>query len=302
MVDDEPGRPEWAALEVVHDLAGAEVALVSPENDWDVIAATRFLLRNIDVTLPALGVPAFGVNYGPNMQLERTLHGKKVSGCGAAGHLSLLPPDADTRWVFNKPGDIVLVFLNRRLFNHAIEESPNRDAKFVDIVPQFVIRDLVLERIAHQLLKEISEPSPGSRLSTDTLAQELAAHLIGTHSNLDHLQQGQRPYTIAPTKLKRAEEFILANLSIEMSLQDIANATGMSLFHFAKAFKHSTNQSPYQYVKEQRLRHARALLHDGSMSIGEVAKAVGFSHSYFTAVFARHMGMTPSKFRDVLRS
>ena len=226
MVDDEPGRPEWAALEVVHDLAGAEVALVSPENDWDAIAATRFLLRNIDVTLPALGVPAFGVNYGPNMQLERTLHGKKVSGCGAAGHLSLLPPDADTRWVFNKPGDIVLVFLNRRLFNHAIEESTNRDAKFVDIVPQFVIRDLVLERIAHQLLKEISEPSPGSRLSTDTLAQELAAHLIGTHSNLDRLQQGQRPYTIAPTKLKRAEEMVAtAKLKLVIFLRHGVSAT-----------------------------------------------------------------------------
>ena len=302
MVDDEPGRPEWAALEVVHELAGAEVALVSPENDWDVIAATRFQLRNIDVTLPALGVPAFGVNYGPDMQVERTLHGKRVSGCGAAGHLSLLPPDADTRWVFAKPGDVVLVFLNRRLFNHAIEESTNRDAKFVDIVPQFVIRDLVLERIAHQLLKEISEPSPGSRLVTDTLAQQLAAHLIGAHSNVDHLQQELRPYTIAPAKLKRAEEFIRANLAIEVSLQDIANAAGMSLFHFAKAFKRETNQSPYRYVQEQRLRHARALLHDGRMSIGEVAKAVGFSHSYFTAVFARHMGMTPSKFRDVLHS
>ena len=302
MVDDEPGRPEWAALEVVHDLAGAEVALVSPENDWDVIAATRFQLRNIDVTLPALGVPAFGVNYGPDMQVERTLHGKRVSGCGAAGHLSLLPPDADTRWVFAKPGDVVLVFLNRRLFNHAIEESTNRDAKFVDIVPQFVIRDLVLERIAHQLLKEISEPSPGSRLVTDTLAQQLAAHLIGAHSNVDHLQQELRPYTIAPAKLKRAEEFIRANLAIEVSLQDIADAAGMSIFHFAKAFKQSTNQSPYRYVQEQRLRHARALLHDGRMSIGEVAKAVGFSHSYFTAVFVRHMGMTPSKFRDVLHS
>ena len=293
-------RPEWAALEVVHQLAGAEVALVSPEKDWNVVAATRFLLRNIDVTLPALGVPAFGVNYGADMQLERTLHGRKVSGCGTAGHLSILPPDADTRWVFDKPGDIVLVLLNRQLFDQAIEESTDRDAKSVDVVPQFVIRDLVLERVAHQLLKEISEPSPGSLLSTETLAQELAAHLIDTHSNLDH-RQGNRSLMIAPTKLKRAEEFIVSNLAIEVSLQDIANAAGMSLFHFAKAFKQATGQSPYQYVKEQRLRHARALLH-GSMPIGEVAKAVGFSHSYFTAVFARRMGMTPSKFRDVLHS
>lgn len=301
MTESGRARPEWAALETVHELAGAEVALVSPENDWDVVAATRFRLRNVDVSLPALGVPAFGINYGPDMQLERTLHGRKVSGCGTAGHLSLLPPDADTRWVFDKPGDIVLVFLNRQLFSQAIEESTGRDARSVEIVPQFVIRDLVLERVAHQLLHEISEPSPGSRLVTEALAQELAAHLISAHSNLD-LQQGNRPHTMAPTKLKRAQEYINSNLAAEMSLQDIADVAGMSLFHFAKAFKKATGQSPHQHVKEQRLRHARALLHDGSLSISQVAKAVGFSHSYFTAVFARHMGMTPSKFRDVLHS
>ena len=105
---------------------------------------------------------------------------------------------------------------------------------------------------------------------------------------------------MAPKKLRRAEEFIQANLRSEMSLQDIADAAEMSLFHFAKAFKQATGRPPYQYLTEQRLSQARTLLHDPRLSIGEVARAVGFSHSHFTAVFARIMNMTPSKFRDVL--
>jgi hypothetical protein len=32
-----------------------------------------------------------------------------------------------------------------------------------------------------------------------------------------------------------------------------------------------------------------------------IARAVGYAHSHFTAVFTRHMGMTPSMFRDVLQ-
>jgi len=301
MADHEPARPEWAALKTVHKLADAEVALVSPQKDWDLLAATRFRLGKVDVSLPALGVPAFGVNYGPDMRLERTLHGRKVSGLGRAGHLSILPPDADTRWVFDKPGDIVLVFLNRQLFDRVVEARTGRDAKSVEIVPQFVIRDLTLERIAHQLLREIAEPSPESRLRTEGLAQDLAGHLIATHSNLQ-LPQRRGPRTMPPAKLKRAEEFILSNLETELSLQDIADATGMSLFHFAKAFKQATGQSPFEYVKEQRLRQARALLHDASLSIGQIAKAVGYSHSYFTAEFRDLMKMTPSEFRSVLRS
>ena len=85
-----------------------------------------------------------------------------------AGHLSLLPPDAGTRWVFDKPGDVAVVFLNGRLFRRAIEEGAGRDPETVEIAPRFVIRDLVLERIAHRLLKEISEPGAASRLASYT--------------------------------------------------------------------------------------------------------------------------------------
>ena len=93
-----------------------------------------------------------------------------------------------------------------------------------------------------------------------------------------------------------------ANLGSEMSLQDIADAAEMSLFHFAKSFKQATGHSPHQYLTAQRLCQARTLLHDATLSIGEIADAVGFTHSYFTAIFARHIGMTPSKFREVLQS
>jgi AraC family transcriptional regulator len=299
MQDSAPIRPEWAALQHVHKAANAEVALVSPQKDWDNIVATRFRFGEVDINLRALGVPAYGVNYGPDMQLERTLHGRRITGCGRAGDLSILPLDAETRWIFDKPGDVVLVFLNRTLFARAIEESVDRDPRSVDIVPKFIIRDLVLERIAHQLLREISDPRPDGRLRLEELAQMLAAHFIDAHSN-DKFRQRRRPYIMAPGKLKRADEFIRSKLDTDLSLQNIADAAGMSLFHFAKAFKFTTGLSPYRYVKEQRLRYARTLLHDDHLSIRQVALAVGFSPSYFRAAFKHHMGMTPRKFREVL--
>ena len=47
---------------------------------------------------------------------------------------------------------------------------------------------------------------------------------------------------------------------------------------------------------------ARSLLHDGRLSVGEVASAVGLSQNRFGIVFKRLMRMTPSKFREVLNS
>jgi AraC family transcriptional regulator len=300
MVDSMLTRPEMAALQTVHQLADAQMALASLQSSWTSVAATRFRMGKVDVTLPALGVPAYGVNYGQRMRLRRTLQGRTVATSAGAGQLSLLTPDAATRWVFDEPGDVALVFLRAEVFDRAITEGTGRGRGAVEIAPKFAIRDVVLERIAHRLLKEISEPGLASRLIAEELAEELAVHLISAHSNVP--QRQGRSHMIAPSKLKRAVEFMVSNIHGEPSLVDIASAAGMSLFHFAKAFKHATGQAPHQYVTAQRMLRARALLHDRRMSIGEVAGSVGLSHSHFTVVFRRQMGMTPTAFRDVLYS
>jgi AraC family transcriptional regulator len=291
-------QPERSALQTVHQLADARIALASAQSSWTSVAATRFRMGKIDVTLPALGVPAYGVNYGQRMRLRRTLNGRTVETTAGAGQLSLLTPDAQTRWVFEEPGDVALVFLGSETLDRAIAEGTGRDRSAVEIAPKFAIRDLVLERIAHRLLKEISEPGPASSLIADELAEELAVHLIASHSNIP--QRRGHLYTIAPSRRRRAVEFMMANIDGEVSLADIANAAGMSLFHFAKAFKQATGQAPHQYLTTQRLLRARALLHDKRLSIGEIAGSIGLSHSHFTLVFRRLMGMTPTKFREVL--
>jgi AraC family transcriptional regulator len=195
----------------------------------------------------------------------------------------------------------MLVILNRKYLDAAIETASGRSPASVEIMPQFTIRDLTLERIAHQLLNKISDPAFDSKLRTEFLAQELAEHILQTHTSLD-LRPPSRPHTMSPNRLKRAEDFIGANLGQDMSLQDIANAAGMSLFHFAKVFKRATGRSPHQYLTERRMLQARSLLHDGRLSVGEVASAVGLSQNRFGIVFKRLMRMTPSKFREVLNS
>jgi AraC family transcriptional regulator len=300
MDDHVSTRAEWRTLITIHTRASARVHLTSPENGWETIAASRFLLGQVDVTLPPLAAPTFGINYGEALRLERTLHGRRARGNVTPGHLAILTPDAATRWSFDRTGDIALVSLSPKVLDDAILDGADRDPRLAEILPRFLIRDLVLERIAHQLLREICEPRADGRLAAEALAQELAQHLIAAHSNL--ASRTHTRYTMAPGKLRRTEEFIRANLRREISLRELADAAGMSLYHFAKSFKQTTGCPPHRYVTEQRLRQARVLLHDATLPIGDVAKAVGFSHCRFAVLFARYMGMTPTKFRDVLRS
>jgi AraC family transcriptional regulator len=293
-------RPEWKALKAVHARADAEVLLSSLESGWNAAAASRFRLGRIDVRLPPLAVPAFGINYGEPFRLERTLRGRRTIASATPGHLAILPPDSPTRWVFDRQGDIVLVYLSPKVLAEAITQGAGRDARSAELVPRFLIRDLALERIAHLLLKEICEPGPDSCLSVDVLARELAEHLVAAHSNRAPRAGGN--HAVAPGALGRAREFMRGNLARSMSLQEIAGAAGVSAFHFARGFKRATGLPPHRYLTEQRLMEARALLHSPNLSIGGVAQAVGFTHSHFTALFTRRMGMTPTRFRAVLRT
>jgi hypothetical protein len=102
----------------------------------------------------------------------------------APGHLAILPPDADTRWIFDRTGDVVLVYVSRQVLDQAAEDGIDRDSRSVEIVPRFLIRDIVLERIAPPAVARDFRTASGEPLTAETLAQELTGHLIAAHCNL----------------------------------------------------------------------------------------------------------------------
>jgi AraC family transcriptional regulator len=287
------------ALQLLHTHAGADVRLVSPESGWDVVAASRFRFGKTDIPLPPLCVPVFGVSYGALFHAECMLQGQPRSGRYAPGSIAIVPPDFAARWLCDKAADVVVVHLSRDVLDHSIVEGAGRNPGSVEIIPKFVIRDVVLERIAHQLLHEITWPQDATRLRVEAWALELAARLLDAHSNLGRPLDSRR--RIIPIhKLRRVEEFIDANLARNPSLAEVATAADMTLFHFAKAFRQTTGRAPHRYITEQRLLKARTLLHNAALPIGAIADAVGLTHSHFTRLFTRHMAMTPKSFRELL--
>jgi transcriptional regulator GlxA family with amidase domain len=97
-------------------------------------------------------------------------------------------------------------------------------------------------------------------------------------------------------KLVRAVEYIQDQLDTDLTVAGIAQAVGISRYHFTKLFKESTGQSPYQYVVETRVKKAKELLTTGRFTISEVAHHVGFAdQSHLTRHFKRVFGLPPQK-------
>ena len=100
-------------------------------------------------------------------------------------------------------------------------------------------------------------------------------------------------------RLKRATEFMEANLSEPISLADIAAATGLSRMHFAAQFRAATGLRPHEFLLRRRIARAQELLLTSHMPLVEIALDVGFkTQAHFTTVFARLAGETPNAWRQ----
>lgn len=83
-----------------------------------------------------------------------------------------------------------------------------------------------------------------------------------------------------------------------LTLDDVANAAGLSRFGLARAFLHGTGQTAMGYCRARRLSEAAKLLAGGAPDILQVALDHGYgSHEAFTRAFRDQFGITPEKVR-----
>ena len=76
----------------------------------------------------------------------------------------------------------------------------------------------------------------------------------------------------------------------------MAQAVGISPFHFHRRFTQWAGRTPKAVMTEMQIEHAKALMLEGKVELPEVAKRCGFAHqSHFTSRFKLLVGQTPSR-------
>ncbi len=108
--------------------------------------------------------------------------------------------------------------------------------------------------------------------------------------------------SMAPYRLRRAIEYLDANLCGEVRLEDVAACAGLSPAHFCRQFKRAVGVSPRRYILEKRIQRAMKLVVNAESSLVEVALALGFSsQSHFTVTFKKLTGLPPRQYREQYR-
>ena len=105
-----------------------------------------------------------------------------------------------------------------------------------------------------------------------------------------------------PRRLRRVLDFIDARLGSDITVADLAEVACLSRFHFLRAFKGATGVTPHRYLSDRRLDHAKALLRQGDISLGDLAQACRFtSQANFSRAFRRAVGVSPGAYRRAMR-
>ncbi len=98
--------------------------------------------------------------------------------------------------------------------------------------------------------------------------------------------------------VRRAVHFIEENYGRDLPLEEVAKSVGLSPSYFSSSFKRETGKNVVEYITEYRVEKAIELLCTTNLNASEVAYRVGFNDpKYFTRIFKRSVGVTPSLYR-----
>lgn len=168
----------------------------------------------------------------------------------------------------------------------------------------FVVTTAMVTRMCRQHGMELEQ---AFRLS-DFYIQKLDD--IHTADEIKHLHdemvmdytEKMRRYHHSNTNSKHinaCKEYIYAHIKERITIEDLADALGVSSSYLSRLFKKKTGVSVSAYIRNRKIDMAKNLLRFSNDSMIDIANRLSFSsQSHFIQQFREVVGMTPKKYRD----
>lgn len=228
------------------------------------------------------------------IELEHIFDGKRQIESLHPQKVVFLPGGVPRRGTWKDTVEFMLLLLDPAVVARTAYESIDPDR--IALLPRSIESDPLIYQFGASLKQVLQTQPHHSKLYAESMATALSAHLLQYYSTqktpLQAFSGGLPKY-----KLSQAIDYIQAHLGDDISLTKLAEAVGMSQYHFSRLFKQTTGFSPYQYVIKCRVERGKELLRHNTLSITDISLEVGFSsHSHFTQNFKRLVGVTPKQF------
>ncbi|MFV0352132.1 MAG: AraC family transcriptional regulator [Oscillospiraceae bacterium] len=164
------------------------------------------------------------------------------------------------------------------------------------VKPSFKKEDGEVYRLLNLLFDTLGHKAPGYQLVTEGLLFQIFGKIVaGGHRSRS---KGEAPATSRKTQqLKKALHLIETSYANAITLEELAQAAGMTPKYFCHFFQRMTQRTPIDYLNYHRIEVSCFLLMTGDYTTTEVAYECGFNDlSYFIRVFKKYKGTTPKQY------
>jgi AraC family transcriptional regulator len=168
---------------------------------------------------------------------------------------------------------------------------------FCDFDIRWSLRDEQLSLLLTELNREMKSGWLMGSLYGDLLGMSLSVALIKkygeTANYIPQLKGG-----LSRGHIREVLTYIDENIDKDIRLNELAALSGLSRFHFARSFRESLGETPYQFILKERIQRAKTLLLRPEWNVRQIASAIGFADvSQFSKMFRKSTGATPTTWR-----
>lgn len=104
-------------------------------------------------------------------------------------------------------------------------------------------------------------------------------------------------------EMEHARQYFQEHYNEDIQIKDYAKSRSMSVSWFLRNFKEFIGQPPAQYLLTIRMNNAASLLETTDYNVAEISVIVGYDNPlYFSRLFKKHKGVSPSEYRKLLQS
>jgi AraC-like DNA-binding protein len=211
----------------------------------------------------------------------------------------------ETEMTFSGCTRFVCVFIHREtlksLYAGGEQELPDILQTFIEgALQRTTVRTLPVGIALLRCLEDVHASALEGlrrRLFLQSKAVEILCHAIEA---LEHSEGFRSPEATRRTArgVLKAQRLLAENFVTPPSLENLAQEVGLSRSGLCTGFRQILGQSVFDHVQDLRMQQALVMLNERSVSISEIAHAVGYNRaSSFSVAVQRHFGVTPSQLR-----
>lgn len=200
----------------------------------------------------------------------------------------------DKEGILNALNAVSVNYNPGKLSSNSLRSGKNLIITLIAVMVHFAVRDRIIDNElgltaadACILLCEETESGPDLRRAAYT-------GLCKISDLIRNYREREYHYLV-----KQAKVYVFKHMHEEIYIKDMAETLGVSPEHLSRTFHNTEKVTLKQYIMDERIERAKALLRLSRLSIAEIARYMAFSsQSHFAALFKQRTGKSPTIYRQ----